>query len=224
RKLAYEFFHYSQLGNYQCECGFGKPQCQYEANDVDLKAGTFKVGATTYQIQYRNLYFIFNAMAVVAMAKEYGIDEATIQQALASFKIDDGRMETFTFGDKQLLLNLVKNPTGLNQTLDFIKNENDQQVALMMTLNNLSADGQDTSWIWDGDFEQIVHFPLEQFICSGIRAYDLAVRLKYAGIDEKKIVVIEDVATALERLKATTATPYLLSTYTALQKTRALLK
>ncbi|MGL5917584.1 MAG: DUF1727 domain-containing protein, partial [Culicoidibacterales bacterium] len=127
-------------------------------------------------------------------------------------------------GPHQLLLNLVKNPTGLNQTLDFIKNEEDEQISLMMTLNNLSADGQDTSWIWDGDFEQIAEYPLEQFICSGIRAYDLAVRLKYAGIDESKIVVIEDVATALDRLKASTAKPYLLSTYTALQKTRALLK
>ncbi|MGL6247672.1 MAG: MurT ligase domain-containing protein [Culicoidibacterales bacterium] len=224
RKLEYEFFHYSQLGNYQCECGFKKPQCNYAATDVDLKAGTFKVGETTYKIQYRNLYFIFNAMAVVAMAKEYGVSEDVIQKALLTFKIDDGRMETFTFGPHQLLLNLVKNPTGLNQTLDFIKNEEDEQISLMMTLNNLSADGQDTSWIWDGDFEQIAEYPLEQFICSGIRAYDLAVRLKYAGIDESKIVVIEDVATALDRLKASTAKPYLLSTYTALQKTRALLK
>ncbi|MGL4623966.1 MAG: MurT ligase domain-containing protein [Culicoidibacterales bacterium] len=224
RKLAYEFFHYSQLGNYQCECGFGKPACEYAADDVNLKAGTFRVGQTTYKIQYRNLYFIFNAMAVVAMAKEYGIDEAIIQEALATFKIDDGRMETFNFGPHQLLLNLVKNPTGLNQTLDYIKNEADEKVALMMTLNNLAADGQDTSWIWDGDFEQLTQFPLEQFICSGIRAYDLAVRLKYAGVAEDKIVVIEDVAMALETLKQTTATPYLLSTYTALQKTRALLK
>lgn len=224
RKLEYEFFHYSQLGNYQCECGFGKPACEYAAEDVNLKAGTFRVGTTTYQIQYRNLYFIFNAMAVVAMAKEYGIDETTIQKALATFKIDDGRMETFAFGPHQLLLNLVKNPTGLNQSFDFIKNEADEKVTLMMTLNNLAADGHDTSWIWDADFEQLTQFPLEQFICSGIRAYDLAVRLKYAGVPTEKITVIEDVATALETLKQTTATPYLLSTYTALQKTRALLK
>lgn len=224
RKLEYEFFHYSQLGGYGCECGFVKPECNYSADDVDLKAGTFKVGETTYKIQYRNLYFIFNAMAVVAMAKEYGIDEAVIQTALASFKIDDGRMETFTFGPHELLLNLVKNPTGLNQTLDYIKNEADEKVTLMMTLNNLAADSADTSWIWDGDFEQLTNWPLEQFICSGLRAYDLAVRLKYAGVPVEQIVVIEDVATALETLKQTTAKPYLLSTYTALQKTRALLK
>ncbi|MGL5296154.1 MAG: MurT ligase domain-containing protein [Culicoidibacterales bacterium] len=224
KKLVYDFFHYSQLGGYDCTCGFKKPVCQYSAHDVDLKKGTFIVAGTTYTIQYRNLYFIFNAMAVVAIAKEYGIDDETIQKGLSTFKIDDGRMETFTFGTHELLLNLVKNPTGVNQTLDFIKNEADERVAFMMTLNNLSADGQDTSWIWDADFEQLTQFPLEKFICSGIRAYDLAVRLKYAGIDEDKIMVIEDVAQALATLKETTSQPYLLSTYTALQKTRALLK
>lgn len=225
KRLAYRYYHYSQLGFYECDCEFAHPETKYLATDVDLATKTFKVGSDKYKLNYDNLYFIYNALTAIALADLFKLPYISVQNSLYSFRVDDGRMESFTIGEYETYLNLVKNPTGLNQTLEHvIRLQEDQPYTLFMTLNNLAADGTDTSWIWDVDFEQLAQTNIETFYCSGIRAYDLATRLKYAGIPVDKIVVNPNIEEHLKTLKdTTTSKPYILSTYTALQETRKIL-
>ncbi len=78
------------------------------------------------------------------------------------------------------MLLLVKNPTGANQSLAAVFSD-DAPKTIVFALNDNFADGTDVSWIWDVEFEA---FALEtsRFVASGIRADDVAVRLKYAGV------------------------------------------
>ena len=55
-------------------------------------------------------------------------------------------------------------------------------------LNDGVADGRDVSWIWDADFE-LLSERVERVTCSGTRAAELALRLKYAGVDEGLTIV-----------------------------------
>src|SRR5207245_1726016 len=94
----------------------------------------------------------------------------------------------------------------------------------LIGLNDRIADGRDVSWIWDVDFEVLAGHS-DIVVPSGIRAHDLAVRLKYAGVDVAEAPE-PSLGTALDRLIE--ATPegsegYLLCTYTAMLDLRALL-
>jgi hypothetical protein len=82
------------------------------------------------------------------------------------------------------------------------------------------------SWIWDADFELLAG-RLRRATCSGTRAAELALRLKYAGVPDERIVVCESLPAALDSALAARgeppATVYALPTYTAMLALRQLL-
>jgi UDP-N-acetylmuramyl tripeptide synthase len=87
---------------------------------------------------------------------------------------------------------------------------------LLMALNDEPSDGRDVSWIWDADFEVLRH-RIGQVICSGRRAAELALRLKYAGWPVSRMVVDDRLASALDRgLRETPERLVVLPTYSAL--------
>ena len=98
-------------------------------------------------------------------------------------------------------------------------------------LNDRIADGRDVSWIWDADFELLAD-RIRRATCSGTRAPELALRLKYAGVDPARIAVEADLGRALEMAAAdrpggavqSAAPPlFALPTYTAMLALRELL-
>src|SRR6266540_1865380 len=87
-------------------------------------------------------------------------------------------------------------------------------------------DRTDLSWLWDVEFEQLVE-RVNVAVCSGLRAEDMAVRLKYAGIEPARIVVENDPRRAIERTLAAAEpqeTVYVLPTYTAMLAIRDILR
>ena len=72
----------------------------------------------------------------------------------------------------------------------------DGELDLWMALNDRIADGRDVSWIWDADFELLAG-RVRRVTCSGTRAEELALRLKYAGVDAE-IAVEPDLERALD--------------------------
>ncbi len=225
KELNYSYYHYSQIGNFGCECGFNTPSLKYTATDLDLKLKRFKVNGEEYRSRYDNMYFVFNTLGAIASAKEMNIDYETIKKSVFDFEIGEGRMESVQIGEYDTYLNLVKNPAGLNQSINYILNQEDEKFSVFMSLTNKYADGIDTSWIWDSQFEKLVDSGLDKFICSGMRAYDLAVRLKYAGIDEEKLIVLPEIEEAVDYLKNNVESkPYLLSSYSSLQPIRKIIK
>jgi hypothetical protein len=116
---------------------------------------------------------------------------------------------------------LVKNPVGFNEVLSTLLHEPGPK-PLMIVINDKFADGTDVSWLWDVDFELLAG-RVSFAVVSGIRAEDMGVRLKYAGVNQESIIVEPDLSRALDR--ALQATPegetlYLLPTYTAMLEVR----
>ena len=58
---------------------------------------------------------------------------------------------------------------------------------LWLALNDNIADGRDVSWVWDADFELLAG-RTRRVTCSGTRAEEMALRLKYAGVDADPVV------------------------------------
>jgi UDP-N-acetylmuramyl tripeptide synthase len=92
-----------------------------------------------------------------------------------------------------------------------------------MALNDRIADGRDVSWVWDADFELIAG-SIRRVHCSGTRAAEMAVRLKYAGVPADRIAVEERIERSLDAAVAESAGAlFALPTYTALIELRRLL-
>ena len=125
---------------------------------------------------------------------------------------------------RELRILLVKNPAGANEVLRTLALEPGQH-DLLGVLNDNIADGRDVSWIWDADFELLAP-RVRQMSCSGTRAAELALRMKYAGVAEQRIRVEPDLSRALAAAAADTADGaplYALPTYTAMLALRELL-
>jgi hypothetical protein len=50
----------------------------------------------------------------------------------------------------------------------------------------------DLSWLYDINFELLKESNVDKVVCTGPDAYDIATRIKYAGIDEKDIIVLDN--------------------------------
>jgi lipid II isoglutaminyl synthase (glutamine-hydrolysing) len=226
----YEAVYLGHMGRYRCpNCGRERPTAQVAATRVRLDGMTGSrvelrtpQGPLELRLPLPGLYNVYNAVAAVATALELGVPLATAGEALEGFGGAFGRVETIAVGGKQMSILLVKNPAGANEVLRTLTLE-DGGLDLWLGLNDRIADGRDVSWIWDADFETLAG-RVTHAICAGTRAEEMALRLKYAGIDAE-IEVERDLERSLDRAVATAGGErlYALPTYTALLELRDLL-
>ena len=126
-------------------------------------------------------------------------------------------------GAVDAVLLLVKNPAGANEVIRTLAGDGAAKT-LLVALNDRIADGRDVSWIWDVDFE-LLAAQADRVVCTGTRAAEMGMRLKYADVPEQGIEVEPDMAAAIDRVSAApSGTAYLLATYTAMLDLRGLLE
>ena len=123
----------------------------------------------------------YNAAAAIAAADALGIPVASSAQALAAFRPRFGRSEEFSFDGRQAWLLLMKNPAGAGVVIREVV-EDPRIGAVVVAVSDQIADGRDISWIWDADFERLGEARLP-VVPSGRRAADVAVRMRYAGVE-----------------------------------------
>jgi UDP-N-acetylmuramyl tripeptide synthase len=243
---VFDAIYLGHLGHYHCpSCGRSRPEPTVTASDVHLEgvqAARFTLRTPTGQadvaLALPGLYNVYNALAAAALASALEVPLETIVAGLMATKAAFGRAETVALtvpgvsGEpgapserRELRILLVKNPAGANEVLRTLALEPGEH-DLLGVLNDHIADGHDVSWIWDADFELLAD-RIRLVTCSGTRAADLAVRLKYAGVDPTRIHVQEDLTAALREASAARADAsaplYALPTYTAMLALRELL-
>ena len=116
---------------------------------------------------------------------------------------------------------LVKNPAGFNQVINLISHD-EGCCKLAFLLNDRFADGTDISWIWDVDFEALAaqQARFTRILVSGVRADDMALRLKYAGFVSDRIEVIRTYEELLDAVGADETPAFLMPSYTAMFELR----
>ncbi|MEQ8173710.1 MAG: MurT ligase domain-containing protein [Syntrophomonadaceae bacterium] len=227
QELNYQRFHYAQLGKYTCPgCGQANPPAEYIGERLRMEPLVeFEVESTCIRSQYQGFFNAYNLLAAFAMSKTLGIGEPVIEKAFAAFRPQAGRMEYFEIQGKPCWLVLVKNPTGVNQSLSTVLNGRGSK-NLLFALNDNAQDGRDVSWIWDADFELLepCNKDIVSMVCSGQRSGDIAVRVKYAGLKAEKLKIIPDLARGIKcTLEEEGQLNYILCTYTALFAARKIM-
>ncbi len=211
-EYSYDLRFYSHMGHYLCtNCGLSRPRPDVRA--VEVEADGFDrlrmqvetaMGQRQIVVPLPGLYNIYNALAAIAAAQALQISWEPMKSGIEQFKPVFGRGERVQVEGRTVRLLLAKNPTGFNEVLRTLFSADTQRHVLFI-LNDNIADGRDISWIWDVDFERIVG-QVATLVVGGTRSLDLAIRLKYAGIDPGQMTVIPPAALrSLRRLLAQTA-------------------
>jgi UDP-N-acetylmuramyl tripeptide synthase len=227
---VYDVAYYAHLGHYHCpNCGQRRPEPSVVATDVALhgiRAAAFTLHARgewrRIELPLPGLYNVYNALGAAALAVALEVPLDDVAAGLAAVEPAFGRAETIDLAGRPTSILLVKNPAGANEVLRTLALEQGE-LDLFGVLNDRIADGRDISWVWDADWELIVRH-IRRMTCSGTRAAELALRLKYAGVAEDRLEVVEDPGDGLDAALAGGEGPlYALPTYTALLELRELL-
>jgi lipid II isoglutaminyl synthase (glutamine-hydrolysing) len=238
--LRYEAVYFGHVGVYGClNCSFTHPEPAYKATRIQMNGPTgtdflltTPAGEYEAHIALPGLYNVYNALAASTVAIEAGVRAEDVVRGLREFGGAFGRVERVQAGEKEAFLLLIKNPVGFNEILrTFVASPVERANAnkaehVLIAINDNDADGRDVSWLWDVDFEMLAESnssggAATRFYVTGIRAEDMAVRLKYAGLSVHSVT--PDRKKAL--LAALDATPpgetlYVLPTYTAMLELR----
>lgn len=155
-------------------------------NTVDGHNATFLLNKKELNatLKLDGVYNIFNAAAAIGLVAEVLQDKLSTTKLVASLEQITpafGRGETLVVDGNPLELVLVKNPSGFRLGL---KSFSPKGYATMIAINDNYADGRDMSWLWDVDFESLT--PKISHV-SGVRAYDMALRLQYDLIDVRSV-------------------------------------
>ena len=174
------------------------------------------MGEKEYSIGIGGTYNIYNALAAYSVAREFGLSEEEVAQSFAENKRIFGRQELINYADKEIDLILVKNPVGLDEVLHMLNTEKDNY-SLVTLLNANHADGIDTSWIWDADYEGLNKDQIKKVIVGGKRWHDMGFRLEVSGFDPGLMTTATNNEALLDEIsKLPTKKVYILATYTAM--------
>ena len=222
--LDYSALLTTHMGHYACSnCNFQRPNPQISASKLKFQPNfstSFKltIHHSPFTIHYNlpGLYNVYNVLAASAICDSLNIDHAKIKEKTEAFSAAFGRFQSAQIENKSVLIFLIKNPAGANEVIRTLATKNN--LNLLAILNDNIADGRDVSWIWDTNWE-ILKSRIKSISVSGIRAWDLATRLKYADIKLSKNSVYEDInysiTNTLSKLN-NKDTLIVLPTYTAL--------
>ena len=242
-EYKYDYHTYAHLGGFYCpNCGYKRSTtntCVTSINKLSAKGtdvtmefrsdidGSSKDGLVDVEnvlISLPAIYNVYNAVGAVCAYTAAGFKREDILKSLSVTSSSFGRMETFDLDGVDVQMILVKNPAGCNQALTYVTSMEEEYEAVIC-LNDKTADGHDISWIWDAEYERLANDnSLSKLIVSGDRAEDIALRLKYGGIDESKIELIKGWDNLVNAMKNSKHPVFVLPNYTsmlALRKTLA---
>ncbi len=224
-RLTYDYYLFGHLGGYRCEgCGSSRPEPSVAATEVrmvGMEGSRCRVrypgGEAGFFIPLPGLYNVYNVLAAITSAIALGAEPVTVVSAVEEFTAAFGRVERVSVEGKDLLMILAKNPAGFNEVIRTLCSGKERR-SLVLALNDNTGDGRDVSWIWDVDFEML-RGRLENVVCTGTRAWDMALRIKHAQVMETSLITEPDPGKALGialGLIGRTETLYVIPTYSAM--------
>lgn len=202
--LNYNYYHIEHVGNYKCSnCDFKNPQTLYNITNCDYEKNIITIN-DKYNINITNnmLFNLYNILAAFTTLAITGLNEKDITKCINKINNDIKIYNNYKINDRQVyvLNNKAENASTYNQSILFtIRNNNLKTIVLGWKEISRRYNFDDLSWLYDIDFELLNN--VDTFICAGPQKYDIANRLKYAGFDEKKIRVFNDLYEAKDDIK-----------------------
>jgi lipid II isoglutaminyl synthase (glutamine-hydrolysing) len=165
------------------DCGLARPDTQISVDDTSIitEDGRFPIAMGLPGHINR-----VNAAFALATAISMGVAAATAVEGIESIREVAGRYRIASFNGRSVRLLLAKNPAGWHEAIELLAAP---PAPVIISINARIADGHDPSWLWDVEFERL----RSRFVvATGERRHDLAVRLRYAGVEHIVAETIDD--------------------------------
>lgn len=204
QKLEYSYYQFENIGDYTCpNCSFGRPQIDYKATHIDYSKSEITINDKyVIRIPFNVLYCAYNTLAAFTVSAITNLDMEKTVQTISNIEGNKKIYDSYYYNDRKItvLNNKNENSTTFNQSLLYTKRFKELKT-IVIGWKEISRRYKfdDLSWLYDIDFEILNNCNVEKVLCVGIHAFDIATRLKYAGIDEKNILVFDN----LDETKAT---------------------
>ena len=230
-KLIYTSIFFAHIGHYTCtSCSLKRTSPIISASNLIFERG-FKTSMRlalnkqklNLNLNIPGLYNVYNILAAGAVSYSENLDGKLTKTTLEQFSSAFGRYQKFNVSGKEIIVFLIKNPTGANEILKTIYLQ--EKLNILVILNDKIADGRDVSWIWDTNWE-IISKKVSNIFISGSRSWDLANRLKYAGLKLSNKNVCKQINYSIRQAIVSLNnkdTLIVLPTYTALLETQKIL-
>ena len=197
--LDYKKRFYSHLGQYDCECGFKRPKLDISADvkifsDYSFLSVYHNDNKLVFKLPFGGLYNAYNALGAISLALVLGINRKTITEAFENYRPIRARDEILKYENKKIKIKTIVNPTSLSESIRELYGAKNKKV--VFCLNDEIEDGEDTSWIWDSNFNSLKGFENKIYITSN-RFDDMALRLKYAGVNPCLLIMDGSVKSAV---------------------------
>jgi lipid II isoglutaminyl synthase (glutamine-hydrolysing) len=162
-------------GNFTCECGLNRPVATWRIAGDDLidPHGI----AHPVQLTLPGEFNKTNAAMAIAVAATKHVDVGRALARLATVADVSGRYVTRVVRGRTVRLFLAKNPASWTESLHLVHSEPGR--AAILLINARSADGMDTSWLWDVPFEELRG---RAIAVSGDRRIDMGLRLHVGDV------------------------------------------
>ena len=182
--------------------------------EIELKDGAVQ----EFTISLNGAHNMLNITAALSMfytvmeQEKLKVKDKKLANIIKDIKPAFGRGETLEIGKDKVEIMLVKNPAGFRVNL--LSHKEDEKV--MIAINDNYADGRDMSWLWDVDFSVIKSIDA----ITGIRAYDMALRLMHDDVDFQESDVNTNIAESVNNFLKLKGNKKIYATYTAMLEIR----
>ena len=200
--MTYQNRVFSHVGNYICpSCGFARGQVDHEITAV--KDGAFVLDEKHVIVpQMCNSNFAYNiAAAYATLVNAFGFTGEDAARLLDRFTIREDRLHEFELNGHRGLFTLTKHENSMAYNAALAELKGVENATLVLIVDQLSRKyvANDMSWLWDIDFEPAGG--VSRVLVSGQFAYDVAVRLQFAGVREDRLTVEPDLDKMMADLK-----------------------
>jgi len=204
--LKYKFYHFEDLGDYKCSlCDYEMPISKYKITKFNDKDNIITIDKK-YNITLNNdmLYNLYNTLAAYSVLANYNIDKELICKSITNLNKNNKIYTKYKYNNRDVyvLNNKCENATTYNQSMLYtLKDDGIKTIVIGWKEISRRYIWDDLSWLYDVEFELFNKQKIDKIIVAGPQRYDLAVRLKYAGIDEKKIKIYNDLYDASDEIR-----------------------
>lgn len=208
-KLEYNYYQFENIGDFKCtNCDFKRPNIDYEITSIDFSKSEIKINNEyVIHIPFEVLYCAYNTLAAFSLVSILGFDKTNVCDIISKIEGNKKNHDVYNYKNRKVnvLSNKNENSTTFNQSLLYTKRFKELKT-IVIGWKEISRryNFDDLSWLYDIDFEILSNLNLEKIVCVGVHRFDIATRLKYAGIDEKKILTFENLDSAVNYIKTKT--------------------
>ncbi|MDO4566990.1 MAG: MurT ligase domain-containing protein [Oscillospiraceae bacterium] len=195
----------SHLGEYECAaCGYKRKPLEHAVSGFDGESFILD-GEYRVRPQIANSMFAYNIAAAFSAATEaLDIAPETAAAALDGHALANGRVRSFSINGHQglFLLSKHENSMAYNGALETIKKSEAEEITVVLIADLLSRKyvANDMSWLWDIDFELLADERVKRVFCGGLFAWDIALRLEFAGVPGERLTVRQNLDELMDEL------------------------